>query len=55
MSKRLLDIVVSAGGLVALSPVMLAIAAAIRFSMGPPILFRHTRPGLHGKDVSEVL
>jgi sugar transferase EpsL len=47
--KRLLDIVVAACGLVALAPLMLAVAAAIRFSMGAPILFRQTRPGRDGK------
>ncbi|MCX7427894.1 MAG: sugar transferase [Planctomycetia bacterium] len=28
---------------------MLGIAAAIRVAMGPPVLFRQRRPGLHGK------
>lgn len=45
--KRFLDI---AGSVVLLAiawPVMLAIAAAIRLTMGRPILFRQLRPGLH--------
>jgi lipopolysaccharide/colanic/teichoic acid biosynthesis glycosyltransferase len=44
-----LDVILSLSGLVALSPLMLAIAIVIRFSMGAPILFRHTRPGRHAK------
>jgi len=47
--KRLLDVVLSALALVLLSPLMLIIALAIRLTMGPPVLFRQQRPGLHGK------
>lgn len=47
--KRLMDIVLSAFALVILSPLMLLIALAIRLTMGPPVLFRQVRPGLHGK------
>ena len=47
--KRALDVVgVGLGLLVAAIPMAL-IAAAIRFTMGPPVLFRHVRPGLHGE------
>jgi len=35
--------------LVVVSPVALVVAAAIRLTMGSPILFRQVRPGLHGK------
>ncbi len=44
--KRLLDVVVSSLALVMLAPVLLAIAIAIRITIGRPIFFRQTRPGL---------
>ena len=47
--KRFIDIVGSAVGLVVLSPVMLVAALLVRFREGPPILFRQTRVGLHGR------
>ncbi len=43
--KRLIDIVASGFGLFVLSPLLLAIVLAIRFSMGPGVLFRQERPG----------
>jgi exopolysaccharide biosynthesis polyprenyl glycosylphosphotransferase len=48
-AKRLIDIVVSAAGLIALSPVMLAVALAILIAEGRPVLFRQVRVGLHGR------
>jgi lipopolysaccharide/colanic/teichoic acid biosynthesis glycosyltransferase len=45
-SKRLFDVVGALGGLVAFSPVMAAIAAAIVLEDGRPILFRQERVGL---------
>jgi len=47
--KRLFDIVVSALALVVLSPALLLLAAAIRWRLGGPVLFRQQRPGLHGR------
>lgn len=47
--KRVVDVVGAGVGLVALSPVMAATAAAVGWSMGRPILFRQTRPGLGGE------
>jgi len=47
--KRVLDIVVSTLGLLLLSPIFLAIAAAVRLSSSGPIFFRQTRVGLGGK------
>jgi exopolysaccharide biosynthesis polyprenyl glycosylphosphotransferase len=47
--KRLLDIVGAAVGLVVLSPVFLITALVIRYGDGPPVLFRQTRVGLHGR------
>ncbi|MBA3887156.1 MAG: sugar transferase [Acidobacteria bacterium] len=46
--KRLLDFAAAGAGLVLLLPVMLAVALLIRCSLGAPVLFRQTRPGLHG-------
>lgn len=49
MSKRLLDIVLSAAGLILLSPLWLAIAAAIKAGDGGPVLFRQPRVGRGGR------
>jgi len=47
--KRIADVVVAAFSLVFLSPVMLAIAAAIRITSPGNVLFRQTRCGLGGR------
>ncbi|HEY0941101.1 MAG TPA: sugar transferase [Steroidobacter sp.] len=47
--KRSFDIFVAALALVLLSPVLLAVGIAVRLALGPPVLFRQTRPGLDGK------
>lgn len=47
--KRLIDLAGSAVALVVLSPVLLAVALAIRARDGRPVLFRQTRVGLHGR------
>lgn len=47
--KRLLDIIVSALGLLLLSPILLIVALTVLVTMGRPILFRQTRPGRGGK------
>lgn len=47
--KRLLDIVLSATALLLLAPLVLWVAWQIRRKLGSPVLFRQTRPGLHGK------
>ncbi|MBB3693774.1 sugar transferase [Sphingomonas sp. BK580] len=44
--KRALDVVGAMLGLVLLSPFIAAAAAAVWLSMGRPVLFRQTRPGL---------
>lgn len=46
--KRIFDMVFSGIGLVVLAPLMVVIAILIRITMGPPVLFRQTRPGLNG-------
>ena len=47
--KRALDLSLSTLGLSLTWPICLAAAAALRVSMGSPVLFRHERPGLHGQ------
>ncbi|MEM8840178.1 MAG: sugar transferase [Pseudomonadota bacterium] len=47
--KRGIDICLSAVALILTAPLMLAIAVAILMSMGRPVLFRQTRPGLGGR------
>lgn len=49
MLKRAFDIVASASALVALSPVLAITAHKVKKNLGSPVLFRQTRPGLHGK------
>jgi lipopolysaccharide/colanic/teichoic acid biosynthesis glycosyltransferase len=50
--KRLLDLFVSLIVLVLILPLFALIAAGIRMSMGAPVFFRHTRPGLKGEPFS---
>ncbi len=47
--KRVLDILGSLIGLILFSPFMGGVALLLRLTMGPPVLFRQQRPGLHGK------
>lgn len=49
MLKRTFDIVASASALVLLSPVLAITANKVKKELGSPVLFRQTRPGLHGK------
>ena len=44
--KRIMDVVISLGALIALSPVLLTIALLVRLRLGSPVLFRQVRPGL---------
>lgn len=46
---RLRDVVASGLGLVLLSPLLLAVALAIRLDSPGPVFFRQTRVGLHGR------
>lgn len=43
--KRFLDIVLSAGAIVVLSPVMAVTAVLVRVKLGSPVLFKQKRPG----------
>ncbi|MDX5377649.1 MAG: sugar transferase [Halomonas sp.] len=47
--KRLFDIVVSLVALLLLAPLLLTLALLVRLRLGSPVLFRQTRPGLHGQ------
>lgn len=47
--KRMIDILGSLAALLVLLPVILLVAAAVRWRMGAPVLFRQLRPGLHGQ------
>lgn len=52
--KRIVDILGAGLGLLLLSPVLAIVAYKIRRDMGSPVLFRQTRPGLHGKPFQMV-
>jgi lipopolysaccharide/colanic/teichoic acid biosynthesis glycosyltransferase len=45
MPKRLLDLAGAASALLLLSPILVAVAVAIRLFLGRPVFFRQTRPG----------
>ena len=47
--KRALDVVISLMLIIALAPVWLLAALAVRLSSPGPIIFRQTRGGLHGR------
>lgn len=49
MIKRIVDILVSAGLLFALTPLLVLIALAVWAAMCRPILFAQTRPGMRGR------
>ena len=46
--KRLLDLVVAVALLILLLPLLIVLAAAVRLTLGRPVLFRQIRPGLRG-------
>jgi exopolysaccharide biosynthesis polyprenyl glycosylphosphotransferase len=47
--KRILDVGVSAAGLIVLGPVLAGVALTILVAEGSPVLFRQVRVGLHGR------
>ena len=49
ITKRFFDFIASLPGLVVLSPLLVIVALLVRHKHGFPVLFRQTRPGLHGK------
>ena len=52
--KRGVDMVAATAGLVVTAPLQVGAAAAIRVTMGKPVLFRQKRPGLHGQSFEMV-
>ena len=49
MLKRILDVAIASTALVLLSPVYALVAYKVNRNLGSPVLFRQTRPGLHGQ------
>jgi carbamoyl-phosphate synthase large subunit len=49
IAKRLFDLLTAAAALLILAPVLAALALIVRIAVGPPILFKQQRPGLHGR------
>ena len=49
MLKRVFDIAASTSALIVLSPVLAITAYKVKKELGSPVLFRQTRPGLHGR------
>ncbi len=47
--KRSMDVILSAGALIILSPVMIVIAFLVRVKLGTPVIFMQKRPGKNGK------
>ena len=47
--KRFMDVVLSLGALIVLSPVLLVVALLVRSRLGSPVLFRQVRPGRGGQ------
>ena len=52
--KRLVDLVGGILGVILLSPILVAVAVAIRVTEGSPVLFRQRRVGLHGRPFTVV-
>jgi putative colanic acid biosynthesis UDP-glucose lipid carrier transferase len=51
VAKRISDIVISSAAIVALAPVLLAVAAAVRISSPGPAIYRQRRYGLDGRQI----
>lgn len=47
--KRLFDLLLSGIAIVVLSPVLLVVAALVRFKLGSPVIFKQKRPGIIDK------
>lgn len=52
--KRLFDIVAAGSVLIILALVLISVAVLVRIKLGSPILFKQTRPGLHGKSFNMI-
>lgn len=53
-AKRAIDVVGAATGLFVLAPVIAAAAAAVRVTMGAPVLWTHVRPGRGGQPFTMI-
>jgi lipopolysaccharide/colanic/teichoic acid biosynthesis glycosyltransferase len=49
LSKRVFDLAITLPGLILISPVMLVVAALVRWKHGSPVLFAQVRPGYRGE------
>lgn len=49
VAKRAFDLAVAVPALILSTPLQVAVAVAVRRRLGRPVLFRQTRPGLHGE------
>jgi len=47
--KRAIDVIGASVGLLICAVPMLVISALIYLTIGAPVIYRHTRPGLHGR------
>lgn len=47
--KRLFDLLLSLGSLLVLAPFLLLLWVLVHRKLGSPVLFRQSRPGLHGR------
>ena len=47
--KRIFDFTAALGGLILISPMLLAIALLVRWRIGSPVFFRQSRPGLNSQ------
>lgn len=52
--KRAMDLALTVPAFVVSLPIQAAAAVAIRITMGSPVFFRQTRPGLHGEPFEMV-
>jgi lipopolysaccharide/colanic/teichoic acid biosynthesis glycosyltransferase len=48
--KRAFDVVVATAALIVTSPLLVLVALLVLVTMGPPVLFRQRRLGLHGEE-----
>ncbi len=49
LCQRVFDLALGVGGLLLLAPLMVCVALGVWLSLGSPVFFRQTRPGLHGR------
>ncbi len=54
VAKRALDFAIAIVGVIVLSPLMLALALAILWRMGSPVLFRQRRPGYNAQPFTMI-